>query len=113
MRNIRWLDFQDAIDDRGRLTAIEGDNHIPFQIARVFYVHQVSEKTDRGGHAHRDTDQVLTCICGSMKVDTSDGSGVSTFVLDNPAKGIYVPRMVYVRLYDFSLGAVLLVSVTK
>jgi hypothetical protein len=109
MRNIRWLDFQDAIDNRGRLTTIEGDTHVPFQIARVFYVHQVSDKTDRGGHAHRDTDQVLTCVYGSMTVDASDGSGVSKFVLDNPAKGIYVPRMIYVRLYDFSLGAVLLV----
>jgi WxcM-like, C-terminal. len=109
MNDIKWLDFQDVIDDRGRLTAIEGDNHIPFQIARVFYVHQVAENTDRGGHAHRDTDQVLTCVYGSMKVDASDGSQVITFVLDNPAKGIYVPRMVYVRLYDFSSGAVLLI----
>ena len=48
-------------------------------------------------------------INGSMKVDASDGSKVSTFILDNSDKGIYVPRMVYVRLYDFSPDAVLLV----
>jgi len=109
INGIKWLDFQNVIDKRGRLTAIEGYNQIPFQIARVFYVHQVVEGTDRGGHAHRDTDQVLTCINGSMKVDASDGSKVSTFILDNSDKGIYVPRMVYVRLYDFSPDAVLLV----
>lgn len=109
MNEIKWLDFQDTSDDRGRLTAIEGEIHIPFRIARVFYVHQVAENTDRGGHAHRDTDQMLTCIHGSMKVDASDGNQCSTYLLENPAKGIYVPRMVYVRLYDFSPGAVLLV----
>ncbi len=109
MDEIKWLDFQSTVDSRGRLTAIEGGNHIPFQISRVFYVHQVSAQTDRGGHAHRDTDQVLTCVYGSMKVDASNGGGVRTFVLDNATKGIYIPRMVYVRLYDFSPGAVLLV----
>jgi len=109
MDDIKWLDFQSTVDSRGRLTAIEGGTHIPFQIARVFYVHEVSERTDRGGHAHRDTDQVLTCVYGSMKVDASDGSRVGTFVLDDATKGIYVPRMIYVRLYDFSPGAVLLV----
>jgi dTDP-4-dehydro-6-deoxy-alpha-D-glucopyranose 2,3-dehydratase len=108
INDIRWLDFQDAIDERGRLTAVEGGNQIPFQIARVFYVHHVPEGVDRGGHAHRDTDQVLTCVHGSMKVDASDGRRSGTFELDSPARGIYVPRMLYVRLYDFSPGAVLL-----
>ena len=109
INEIKWLNFQDHSDSRGRLTAIEGEIDTPFCIRRVFYVHQVLENTDRGGHAHRDTDQVLSCIHGRMKVDASDGNQCRTYLLDNPAKGIYVPRMIYVRLYDFSPGAVLLV----
>jgi dTDP-4-dehydrorhamnose 3,5-epimerase-like enzyme len=108
-RNIQWLAFQSVVDERGRLTVIEGNNHVPFQIARVFYVHEVAAGTDRGGHAHRDTDQVLTCIHGCMKVDAADGHRVSTFVLDDAKRGLYVPRMLFVRLYDFTPGAVLLV----
>ena len=106
---ISVVSFQDVKDDRGRLTAIEGDVHIPFSIKRIFYVHQVVPGIDRGGHAHRDTDQVISGIHGSLKVDVSDGASVKTYVLDDPGKGIYVPGMLWIRLYDFSDGTVCLV----
>ena len=54
---IRWIDFHDNKDDRGRLTAIEEDEHVPFTIKRIFYVHQVKPNTNRGGHAHIDTNR--------------------------------------------------------
>jgi len=104
-----WVKFQDVIDSRGRLTAIEGNVHIPFSIARVFYVHQVVPGVDRGGHAHRDTDQVVVGINGSLKADVSDGIAVNTYVLDNPGKGLFMPKMLWVRLYRFSTDGVCLV----
>ena len=106
---IVWVNFQDVIDDRGRLTAIEENVHIPFSIARVFYVHQVVPRVDRGGHAHRDTDQIVVGIHGFLKVDVADGTTVKTYVLDNPGKGLFVPRMVWIRLYEFSADGVCLV----
>ncbi len=109
MDTVRWIEFQDNPDERGRLTAVEADRHVPFPIARVFLVHQVAPGTDRGGHAHRDTDQVLACTHGRLKVDVSDGRGTLTFVLDDPARGLFVPRMLWIRLYDFEQEAVLLV----
>lgn len=106
---IRWIDFQDIIDERGRLTAIEEVNHIPFSIKRIFYVHQVTPGIDRGGHAHHDTDQVITAVHGSLKIDVSDGKTTRTFILDTPNKGVYVPRMFWIRLYDFQNDGVCLV----
>jgi hypothetical protein len=109
LSEIRWLDFRDASDERGRLTAIEGGVQLPFEIARVFYVHQVAHGVDRGGHAHRETDQVIAGIHGSLRVDASDGVDVQSYALDDPGRGIFVPRMIYVQLCDFSPGAVCLV----
>lgn len=106
---IAWVGFQDVTDDRGRLTAIEGNVHIPFSIKRVFYVHQVVSGTDRGGHAHRDTDQVVAGIHGSLKVDVSDGISVKTYMLEDPGKGLFIPRMLWIRLYNFSDDSVCLV----
>lgn len=83
--------------------------HIPFDTARVFYVHHVAPGVDRGGHAHRDSDQVLSYVAGRMKVDVSDGAGTKTFVLDDAATGLFVPRMVWIRPYDFDERAVLAV----
>ncbi len=106
---IVWIDFQDVIDNRGRLTAIEENVHIPFSIARVFCVHQVVPGVDRGGHAHRDTDQVVVGIHGSLKIDVSDGTTVKTYTLDNPGKGLFVPKLIWIRLYEFSADGVCLV----
>ena len=106
---IAWVSFQDVADERGRLTAIEGNVHVPFSIIRVFYVHQVVSGTDRGGHAHRDTDQVVTGIHGSLKVDVSDGISVKTYMLEDPGKGLFIPRMLWIRLYNFSDDSVCLV----
>lgn len=109
LSQVRWIPFQDVKDDRGRLTAIEAGQHTPFPIERVFTVHQVVPGTGRGGHAHRDTDQVACAAYGSLKVDLSDGVNVVTYVLDDPGKGLLLPRMTWTRMYDFSEGAVFLV----
>lgn len=106
---VRWLEFMDNIDQRGRLTAVEGEISLPFAINRVFYVHQVRPGEDRGGHAHRDTDQVLTALGGSLDVVISDGRAHRRYRLDHPGRGIYLPRMIWVRMYDFSPGCACLV----
>src|SRR3989338_956223 len=90
------------------LTAIEGELNIPFSIKRIFYVHHV--KKDRGGHAHIDTDQIITCVSGSILVHLNNGHSTKNFELDDQHnRGIYVPRMIFCELKNFSLGAVCLV----
>ena len=107
--SIREVTFVDVGDERGRLTAIEGGVHVPFHIARVFYVHRVADGVPRGGHAHTDTDQVVTAASGHLTLAVSDGVDWRRFDLDDPARGVYVPRMLWVDLLDFSDGAVCLV----
>jgi hypothetical protein len=107
--SIRWLKFMDNIDERGRLTAIESEITMPFPIRRVFFVHQVLPGEDRGGHAHRDTDQVLTVLGGNLEIVVSDAYEHRHFRLDHPGRGIYLPRMIWVRMYNFSPGSACIV----
>tara|TARA_B100000315_G_scaffold255500_1_gene299007 strand:- start:1194 stop:1616 length:423 start_codon:yes stop_codon:yes gene_type:complete len=107
LHDVRWIDFPSKTDSRGILTSIEAGIDTPFEVKRVFYCHHIT--TDRGGHAHRDTDQVLISVAGRLKMDLSDGINTKTFELDDPCRGIYLPRMLYISLYDFSLDAVGLV----
>jgi dTDP-4-dehydrorhamnose 3,5-epimerase-like enzyme len=109
LKDVRWLNLQDVVDSRGRLTAVESGVQIPFTIARVFYIHQVQPGIDRGGHAHQDTDQVAVAVHGWLKIDLSDGIETQTYHLDRPDQGLYVPRQIFTRLYDFSPEAVCLV----
>jgi dTDP-4-dehydrorhamnose 3,5-epimerase-like enzyme len=104
---IRWIDLPAVTDDRGTLTAVEATKDIPFEIRRIFYMHHIS--ADRGGHAHRDTDQVVIGISGRHVIEVKDAERSLRFVLDDPDKGLYLPRMTFTSLMDFSPGAVSLV----
>ena len=100
--------FLSNTDSRGTLTSIEGEfTDIPIDIKRIFYMHHVT--SDRGGHAHIDTDQVLIGISGSFKLKLFDGKDTIEFIMDDCTKGVYVPRLTFTDMYDFTPDAVCLV----
>jgi len=105
--DIKFLDLPSVNDPRGILTSIESGIDTPFEIKRIFYMHHIV--SERGGHAHTDTDQVIVASYGSFKVEFSDGSNSKKYVLNDPAKGLYVPRMIFIKLSEFSEGAVCMV----
>jgi hypothetical protein len=88
------------------LTVLEGEVDIPFPIQRIFSVYRVQPPYERGGHAHPDTELLLMCVSGQMKVDVSDPSATQTFELNDPSYGLYVPEMIWTRLYAFTPDAV-------
>ena len=106
-RQITWIDLPHAADDRGVLTAIEAGRDVPFQIRRVFFLHDV--RGARGGHAHRATRQLLVPVTGSFSVEASDGAESVTYQLNDPDRALYLPPMIWARLTDFTPGAVCLV----
>lgn len=107
--DVRLIPFAANVDPRGTLTAIEDPTHVPFPIRRVFLVHDVDPATPRGGHAHRDTDQVILAAHGALNVRVTDGFEAESFRLDSPTFGLFVPRMLWVDLLDFSSDTVCLV----
>lgn len=104
----RWIDLPRRIDGRGELTVV-GHADIPFSIARLFYVHGVPPGGDRGGHAHRVTEQFVIAIAGSFSLDLSDGLQTRSFRLETPHRGVYIPPMLWDRLYEFGRDSVCLV----
>lgn len=104
-----WIDLPVKADPRGELTIV-GHDDIPFSVSRLFWVHRVSKpETERGGHAHRVTEQFIVATAGSFSLDLTDGTNTRQFVLDDPNRGVYVPPMIWDRLYNFSQDAVCLV----
>lgn len=108
LADARWIEIAHSDDERGTLTALEGEA-IPFPIRRIFYMHRVPSGRERGSHAHRHTRQCLIPVAGAFTVDASDGAGTVTYVLDDPNRGLYLPAMIWVRLYDFRSATVALV----
>ena len=96
-------------DPRGDLTFIEGGNHVPFEIKRIYYVYNVPVDSLRGGHAHRDLEQVVFALSGSFRMTVDDGRKQQEYYLRNPRKGIYMSRLVWREMDQFSQGAVCMV----
>ena len=104
----RWIDLPLRADARGVLTII-GHDEIPFSIARVFYVRGVPQDVERGGQAHHVTEQFVLALAGRFRLDLTDGVGKRSFELQSSDRGVYVPPMIWDRLYDFSRDALCLV----
>jgi hypothetical protein len=90
----------------GQLSVLE--DIVPFEIRRVFYIYRCDD-TPRGHHRHRTTHQLLICLSGRCTVDTDNGQVQESFVLDDPAIGLYLLPEDYHVMRNFSPDGVLLV----
>ena len=109
MNKVQMLEFQQRGDERGHLVIAEGGIDVPFEIKRVFYIYGSDKDVVRGQHANRKTEFVLINVAGTSKVKVKDGEGnEAIFCLNRPHTGIYLPKMVWKDMYEFSEDSVLL-----
>jgi dTDP-4-dehydrorhamnose 3,5-epimerase-like enzyme len=97
-------------DPRGSLGFFEGERHVPFSIARIFYVYDVPEGAARGGHAHHALHQFLVCLAGAMTVTVDDGRATKRVRLDRPNVGLHIPPMIWASESEFGIGTVYFVA---
>lgn len=105
---VNTLEFKQNGDDRGHLVVIEGNKDIPFALARIFYIYGSGADVVRGCHANRRSEFVLVNVNGTSKVKVTDGREEKVIVLDKPYMGVYLPKMIWKEMYDFSKDSVLL-----
>lgn len=96
-------------DDRGNLSFIEGDTHIPFSIERVYWIYDVPGGEERGAHAFREQEEFIVALSGSFDVVLHDGEQETRFHLNRSYKGIYVPAMTWRNLDNFSTNSLCVV----
>lgn len=95
--------------DEGYLCFMEGNNHIPFPIKRVYYIFDVIKNAVRGRHAHKNTRQVLFCIRGSITIILDNGTDKEAITLNKPNQGIFLDAMMWHEMVAFRGGTVLLI----
>jgi dTDP-4-dehydrorhamnose 3,5-epimerase-like enzyme len=113
VEDCRLIDLPVVHNPQGNLTFIEGDNHVPFDIARVYYLYDVPYGAVRGGHGHRQLEQVLIAVSGSFDVVVDDGERRTEIRLTRADRGLYMPRMIWRELREFSGGAVCVVLASR
>ncbi|MBR1811130.1 MAG: WxcM-like domain-containing protein [Clostridia bacterium] len=104
----RILHFDTFQDQRGKLSVVEGGQSIPFEIKRAFFLYDLPAGAVRGGHAG-DFSEVIVTMAGQCKISAHDGLHEQLYVLAQPMTGLYIPRLFWREIFDFSENCVLAV----
>jgi len=113
IKDIKPIEFPVIQDHRGNLSFIETGRHIPFEIKRVYYLYDVPGGAERGGHAHKDLQQLIIAMNGSFDVVLDDGYEKKRIHLNRSYNGLYIPKMLWRELDNFSSGSVCMVLASE
>ena len=107
--SVRLIELPKVNDPRGNLTVIESGTSVPFKVMRDYWIYDVPSGMWRDGHAFKVQQEFIVALSGSFDVVVNDGHGEQTFHLNRPQIGLYVPRMTWRRIDNFSTNSVALV----
>lgn len=109
MQEAKIINLPKILDRRGNLSFIEGNNHVPFAIARTYWIYDVPGGEVRGGHAYRENEELVVALSGSFDVVLHDGVQEHRFHLNRSYFGVYIPKMMWRTLENFSTNSLALV----
>ena len=99
---------------KGNLVALQNPESLSFAIKRIYYIYGVNSKGHRRGfHAHQKLEQVLICVSGSVKILVKTPEEEQVFLLDNPSKGLFVGKMIWREMFEFTKNAILIVLASE
>jgi dTDP-4-dehydrorhamnose 3,5-epimerase-like enzyme len=97
------------LDNRGNLSFIEENTHVPFNIKRTYWIYDVPGGEIRGGHSYKTNQELIIALSGSFTVVTNDGVKEEQFLLNRSYMGLYVPKGIWRHMENFSTNSCALV----
>ena len=96
-------------DPRGNLSVIESGVDVPFKVMRNYWIYDVPSGMWRDGHAFKQQEEFIVALSGSFDIVVNDGKQEHKFHLSRPQIGLYIPRMTWRHIDNFSTNSVALV----
>jgi hypothetical protein len=106
--SVKLIQLPKILDERGNLSFFENNNQIPFSIARAYWVYDVPGGEQRGGHAYKSLQEVIVALSGSFDIVLNDGVNEKVYTLNRSYYGLYVPKMIWRQMANFSTNSLAL-----
>lgn len=103
------INLPQILDNRGNLSFVEQENHIPFVIKRTYWLYDVPGGECRGGHGYRENEEFIVALSGSFDVILDDGKEKKTFTLNRSYYGLYVPKGLWREMDNFSTNSLAMI----
>lgn len=109
LNDVKIVQLPKFLDERGNLSFVEQNNHIPFEIKRTYWIYDVPGGESRGGHAYKENEEFIVALSGSFDVILDDGIEKQRYPLNRSYYGIYVPKGLWREMDNFSTNSVAVV----
>jgi oxalate decarboxylase/phosphoglucose isomerase-like protein (cupin superfamily) len=106
---IQLRNLPKILDDRGNLSFIEEESQVPFIIKRAYWIYDVPGGEFRGSHAFKKSEEFIVALSGSFDVILNDGTVEIQYSLNRSYYGLYIPKMTWRRIENFSTNSLALV----
>ncbi len=107
--NCQIIELPKFLDRRGNLSFVENFKQLPFKIERTYWIYDVPGGEKRGGHAFKEQSELIIALSGSFDVIVDNGNGEMVFSLNRSYYGLYVPKMMWRQMENFSTNSLALV----
>lgn len=107
------INLPKILDKRGNLSFFEHPNQLPFEICRTYWIYDVPGGEVRGSHAFKEQHEFIVALSGSFDIVLNDGEKEEKFSLNRSYEGLFIPKMYWRRLENFSTNSLALIVSDK
>lgn len=107
--NYQILNFKLINSKNSTLSVHQKDVNCPFEIKRIFYIYDFLNDSIRGDHANLNSEFIFIALNGNCEILIDDGQTKQKIILNDKTKGLYIDKMIWKQMYNFSKDCILLV----
>lgn len=110
LSDVKLITLPKILDPRGNLSFLQNQDQVPFQVQRVYWIYDVPGGEHRGGHAYKKLHEIIIALSGSFDIVLNDGQSEKKYTLNRSYFGLYVPRMIWRQLENFSTNSLAFIA---
>lgn len=108
-KKVQLISLPKILDDRGNLSYVQEETHLPFIIKRTYWIYDVPGGEIRGGHSYKENKELIIALSGSFAVVIDDGVEKKEYSLNRSYMGLYVPNGIWRHMENFSTNSCALI----